>query len=70
MVLVEFMILSHWDVMLSGSEHFEGMDFLHLAGLLFILQEDPAVHRCSVTYQKTGTLDYMNKKTSELAKYN
>jgi hypothetical protein len=70
MGLVEFMILGHWNVMLCGSEHFEGMDFLHLAGLLVILQEDPAAHRCSVTYQTTGTLDYMDKKTSELAKYN
>ena len=38
-------------------------------GLVVILQEEPVAHRCSVTYQKTGTLDYMDKKTSELARY-
>jgi len=32
MGLVEFRILGLWGVMLCGSEHFEGMDFLHLAG--------------------------------------
>jgi hypothetical protein len=39
-------------------------------GLVVILQEEPVVHRCSVTYQKTGTLDYTDKETSELAQYN
>jgi hypothetical protein len=41
-----------------------------LQGLVVILQEEPVAHRCSVTYQKTTTFDYMNKKTSELAQYN
>ena len=39
-------------------------------GFVVILQEEPVAHRCSVTYQKTRTLDYMDKKTSELAQYN
>ena len=36
-------------------------------GLEVILHEEQFTHRCSVTYQKTETLVYMDMKTSELA---